>query len=427
MNQSSRRQFGKILGASALTWGLSGSSRALFAQAKPRVVVIGGGAGGATAASHIAKDSKGAIDVTLIEPKTSYTTCFFSNLYLGGFRSWESITHSYDQLASTHGIKLVRHTAEIIDRDNKEVVLTDGTRVPYDRLVVAPGIAINYESVPGYSEAASQVMPHAWTAGPQTLLLKQKLDALRDGEDIIMVAPPNPYRCPPGPYERASMMAHALKSTGRTRSKIIIIDPKEKFSKQAVFADGWDKYYSGMIEWIAPEVHGGIISVDADKLAVVTDLDTFSGALINIIPAQKAGAIAIKSGLADDTGFCPIDPTTMASMIDANIFVVGDACSAGELPKSGFAANSQAKVAAMNISAALTGSKANPAKYANACWSFLGTDDTITVGGAYEPKDGKITAVENFVSQPGESAALRKQNAAEASGWYDGIIADMFS
>ena len=427
MTQFSRRQFGKMFGATALTWGLSGNSGALFAQGKPRVVVIGGGAGGATAARYIAKDSKGAIEVTLIEPKTSFTTCFYSNLYLGGLRTWESLTHSYDKLASAHDIKLVHQLADAVDKEKKEVVLADGSRVPYDRLVVSPGISINYDSVPGYSEAASEVMPHAWMAGPQTQLLKRQLDALKDGDNIVMVAPPNPYRCPPGPYERVSMMAHTLKSTGRTNSKIFIIDPKDKFSKQPVFAEGWDRHYSGMIEWIAPEVHGGIKNVDATKLEVVTDLDTFKGALINVIPAQKAGTIAIKAGLADEKGFCPIDPATMASKMDANIFVIGDACIAGDMPKSGFAANSQAKVAAMNIRAQLTDAKAFPAKYANTCWSLLTTDDSIKVGAAYEPKDGKITAGDAFVSKPGEAADVHKANAAEANGWYDGITADMFS
>jgi sulfide dehydrogenase [flavocytochrome c] flavoprotein chain len=427
MARLTRRGFHGLFGASALGWGLGARAPALFGQGKPRVVVIGGGPGGATAARYIAKDSKGAIDVTLIEPKTEFTTCFFSNLYLGGYRSWESITHSYGKLASANGIALVHQMAESVDREKKEVVLADGSRVPYDRLVVSPGISINFDSVPGYSEAAAEAMPHAWQAGPQTKLLKAKLDALKDGENIVMVAPPNPYRCPPGPYERVSMMAHVLKSTGRMKSKIIILDPKDKFSKQAVFIEGWDKHYPGMVEWIAPEVHGGIKGVDAAKMEVATGLDVFKGALINVIPAQKAGAIAAKAGLADDKGYCPIDPETMASKSDPDIHVVGDACIAGDMPKSAFSANSQAKVAAMAVRAALTGSPAFPAKFANTCWSLIETDDAVKVGAVYAPKEGKIAAGDNFVSKPGEDAALRKQNAGEALGWYDGITADMFS
>jgi sulfide dehydrogenase [flavocytochrome c] flavoprotein chain len=427
MTRLTRRGFQGLFGASALSWGLSARSPALFGQGKPRVAVIGGGPGGATAARYIAKDSKGAIEVTLIEPKTEFSTCFFSNLYLGGYRSWESITHSYATLASANGIKLVHQMADSVDREKKEVVLADGSRVPYDRLVVSPGISINYDSVPGYSEAAAEAMPHAWQAGPQTRLLKTKLDALKDGGTIVMVAPPNPYRCPPGPYERVSMMAHVLKSTGRAKSKIVILDPKDKFSKQAVFIEGWEKHYPGMIEWIAPDVHGGIKGIDAAKMEVATGLDIFKGALINVIPAQKAGAIAQKAGLADDKGYCPIDPETMASKADANIHVVGDACIAGDMPKSAFSANSQAKVAAMAVRAALTGSQAFPAKFANTCWSLIETDDAVKVGGVYAPKEGKITVGDNFVSKTGEDAALRKANADEALGWYDGLTADMFS
>jgi NADPH-dependent 2,4-dienoyl-CoA reductase/sulfur reductase-like enzyme len=427
MARLTRRDFNLVLGATSVTAGLGASSGIALAVAKPRVVVIGGGAGGATAARYIAKGAKGAVDVTLIEPKKSYTTCFFSNYYLGGYRTWESITHSYDKLASSHGIKVVHQAAESINREKKEVVLTDRTRVPYDRLVVSPGISIEYDSVPGYSEKVAEVMPHAWNAGPQTKLLKAKLDALKDGENIIMVAPPNPYRCPPGPYERASMMAHVLTAKGHTKSKIFILDVKDSFSKQPVFAEGWEKHYPGMVEWIGPGVHGGIKNVDAKKMEVSTDLDVFKGALINILPAQKAGVIAIKSGLADAKGFCPIDPETMQSKMDPNIHVIGDSCIGGDMPKSAFSANSQAKVAAMAILAALNGSQVFPAKFANTCWSLIDTGDAIKVGGSYAPNDGKIAAVTTFVSKPGEDATLHKLNAEEAVGWYNGITADMFS
>jgi sulfide dehydrogenase [flavocytochrome c] flavoprotein chain len=422
----SRRGFNLLAGAGALTWGLGANSRALFGQGTPRAVVIGGGAGGATAARYIAKDSKGAIDVTLIEPQAAFTTCFFSNLYLGGYRTFESITHSYDKMASANGIKLARAMADAVDRDKKEVVLSDGARVAYDRLVVAPGIDIIYDSVPGYSEAAAETMPHAWKAGAQTRLLKEKLDALKDGETVVMLAPPNPFRCPPGPYERVSMMAHVLKSTGRTGCKIIVIDPKDKFSKQGLFAEGWEKHYPGMVQWLSPEVHGGIKGVDVAAMAVKTDFDDFKGALVNVIPAQRAGAIAIQAGLADDKGWCPIDPETMQSTMDADIHVVGDASIAGDMPKSGFSANSQAKVAAMHVRAALTDAQAFPARYANTCWSLIETDDAVKVGASYAPKDGKIASVDSFISKTEEDAALRKQTAEEAVGWYAGITADMF-
>ena len=322
---------------------------AVIGQAKPRAVVIGGGPGGATAAKYIAKDSQGAIDVVLVEPTREFTTCFHSNLYLGGYRDFASITHGYDKLVP-YGVRLNHQLANTIDRDKKEVVLADGSRLPYDRLVVSPGIDLKYDSVPGWGQEFEETMPHAWKAGPQTQLLKRRLDAVPDGGLIVMVAPPNPYRCPPGPYERASMMLHVLKSTGRTKAKIIIVDPKENFSKQALFQEGWEKYYPGMIEWIGPKIHDGIKSVDPKTNTVVTGFETYKdSAFVNVIPAQMAGEIARSAGLAPAGGYCAIDAATMKSTADANIFVLGDACIAGDMPKSAFSANSQAKVAAMTI------------------------------------------------------------------------------
>ena len=418
-----RRQFGLFMGASAAALTLPTYLRA---QGKPRVVVIGGGAGGATAARYIAKDSDGAIDVTLIENSDVYTTCFYSNLYVGGFRSFESITHSYDGLQSSYGITKVTGMATGVDREQKTVMIADGASVPYDRLVVAPGIDLIWDSVPGYSEAVSEIAPHAWKAGTQTKILKAKLGAIENGQQILIVPPTNPYRCPPGPYERASMMAHVLKSKGLTDSKIIIIDPKPKFSKQGVFQEGWEKHYPGMIEWYGPDVHGGIDAVDVNSGTVETDLDTFQGALLNIIPAQKAGAIAAAAGLTDDSGFCPIEAGSMRSTVDEAVFVIGDACIAGDMPKSGFSANSQAKVAAMTIRGDLVGSKVFPAKYSNTCWSLIETDDSIKVGAQYAPGDGKIASTQGFVSQMDELDALRKANYEESVGWYAGITTDMF-
>lgn len=423
MTHFNRRQFGLLLASGVATLALPTYLRA---QAKPKVVVIGGGAGGATAARYIAKDSKGDIDVTLIDASEMFTTCFFSNLYLGGYRDFASITHGYDRLESNYGIRKITDYATAVDRATKTVTLADGSTVPYDRLVVSPGIDLIYDSVEGYSEEAAQIAPHAWKAGPQTQLLKAKLDAVKDGEQIVMVTPPNPFRCPPGPYERASMMAHLLKSKGHANSKIVIIDPKEKFSKQGLFQEGWEKYYPGMIEWYGPDVHGGIKSVDAAAGSVETDFDTFKGVLLNVIPRQKAGVIAAQAGLTNETGFCPIDASTMRSENDDNIFVIGDACIAGAMPKSGFSANSQAKVAAMTIRSELTDSKAFPAKYSNTCWSLIETDDGVKVGAQYAPKDGKIASTSTFISQTGEDAAVRKSTFEESEGWYKGITADMF-
>lgn len=422
MTSANRRHF--MGGIGALT-AAAGLPMPAIAQAKPSVVVIGGGPGGATVAKYVAKD--GGIDVSLVEPAAEFTTCFHSNLYLGGFKTWQSITHSYGQLVSKYGIKHVRQAAAAIDRNQKTVRLANGDVVKYDRLLVAPGIDLKFESVPGYSEAAAEKMPHAWKAGPQTQLLKRQLDALQDGSVIVMVAPPNPYRCPPGPYERVSMMAHVLKTKGHQKSRIIVLDAKDAFSKQAVFMEGWQKHYPGMIEWQDAKMHGGVKRVDPESMTVVTGLATYKAALANIIPDQWAGKIARDAGLANQSGFCPINAESMKSTIDGNIYIVGDACIPGDMPKSGFSANSQAKVAAMMIRGELVNARTFPARYSNTCWSLIETDDTVKVGGRYEAKDGKIAAVETFVSKTGEPADLRRQNQQENMGWYAGITADIFT
>ncbi len=423
MGKITRRNFNTLLGAGVASLAVPAGIRA---QAKSKVVVIGGGAAGATAARYLAKDGDGKIDVTLISADEKYTTCFFSNLYLGDFRTFDSITHSYGTLASDFGVNVVIGYAAGIDRSKKSVSMADGSSIAYDRLVVAPGIDLKFDSVPGYSKEAAEIAPHAWQAGAQTTLLKTKLDALKNGENIVMVPPPNPYRCPPGPYERVSMMAHVLKKRGLTDSRIIVIDPKEKFSKQGLFQEGWDNHYPEMVEWYGSDVHGGIVSVDASAGVVETDLDTFEGALLNVIPGQQAGAIAVEGGLTNDTGFCPIVADSMRSTEDENIYVMGDASIAGAMPKSGFSANSQAKVAAMNIRGDLLGTKVFPAKFSNTCWSLIGTDDGVKVGAQYAVEEGKIAATSKFISQTGEDGALRKTTYEESIGWYDGITKDIF-
>ncbi|MEZ5822057.1 MAG: NAD(P)/FAD-dependent oxidoreductase [Xanthobacteraceae bacterium] len=416
-----------LLGAGAAVVASAVTSPAVIGQARARVVVIGGGPGGATVAKYVARDSAGAINVSLIEPSASFVTCFHSNLYLGGFKTFEQITHSYEALTKNYGVNHVRQTAAFIDRDEKRVRTADNTILSYDRLVVAPGIDLKYDSVPGWGQEHEQVMPHAWKAGPQTQLLKKRLDEVKNGGVIVMIAPPNPYRCPPGPYERVSMMAHVLKATGRTNCKIFIIDPKESFSKQGLFQDGWETFYKGMVEWLGPKVHDGLKSVDPKTGTVVTGFETYKNcALVNVIPAQMAGKIVREAGLANASGFCPIDPATMKSASDPNLFIVGDASIAGDMPKSAFSANSQAKVAAMTIRSELTGSRSFPPRYNNTCWSLIETDNAVKVGGRYEPKDGKISAAETFVSKVGETAELRKQTQEENIGWYSGITTDIF-
>jgi sulfide dehydrogenase [flavocytochrome c] flavoprotein subunit len=426
MTDLTRRHFTLLAGASLGTLATPLFAPAVLGQAKakPKLVVIGGGPGGGTIARYVNKDLKGAVEVTLIEPQKNFTTCVFSNIYVGGYRSFQSITHNYNKVKK-EGVKVVHETATAIDRDKKQVVI-GGKRIPYDRLAVAPGIDLKFDSVPGYSEAAAQIMPHAWKPGAQTQLLVKKLNALKDGDTIVMIAPPNPYRCPPGPYERVSMFAHVLKQKGHKKSKIIVLDPKPNFSKQALFLEGWEKHYPGMIEWQDPKMHGGIKGVDAKAGVIKTDLADYKATLANVIPAQMAGKIARDANLADASGFCPIDPENMKSKMDTNIFIVGDACIPGDMPKSAFSANSQAKVAAMIIGGELGNARTFPARYSNTCWSLIETDDDVKVGGSYEPGEGKLKASSTFVSQKGEAADLRKANYKESVDWYNSIVADVF-
>ncbi|MBG6158954.1 NADPH-dependent 2,4-dienoyl-CoA reductase/sulfur reductase-like enzyme [Labrenzia sp. EL_208] len=413
-----RRQF---IGTTA-TMAAVLSAPMVRAQGKPRVVVVGGGAGGATAARYIAKGSKGAIDVTLIEPTRKYYTCFFSNLYLGGFKEIEDIGHTYGGLAAG-GVNVVHDWAVGVDRDARTVSLAGGGSLPYDKLILSPGIDFVEGAVEGWGLSAQNAMPHAYKAGSQSELLKAQLMAMPEGGTFAMVAPPNPYRCPPGPYERVSMVAHFLKQNNPT-AKIIVADPKPKFSKMALFQEGWANHYEGMIDWIGDDFGGGNVSVDPNEMTVSIDGEVTKVDVCNVIPAMKAGRIAELAGVTDGN-WAPVNASDMSTKADADIYVLGDASSQGDMPKSGFSANSQAKVCANAVRGALTGSKVFPAKFSNTCWSLIAPDDGVKVGATYEATPEKIAKVDGFISQTGESSDLRKATYEESEGWYTGITTDM--
>jgi NADPH-dependent 2,4-dienoyl-CoA reductase/sulfur reductase-like enzyme len=391
--------------------------------ARPRVVVIGGGAGGATAARYIAKDSDGAIDVTLVEPTRSYYTCFFSNLYLGGFKEMEDLGHSYGTLAAG-GVNVVHDWAVEVDRDGGTVRLAGGATLAYDKLILSPGIDFVDGSVPGWDVTAQNAMPHAYKGGSQTRLLRAQIAAMPEGGTFGMVAPPNPYRCPPGPYERVSMVAHALKQMNPT-AKILVVDPKRKFSKQALFEEGWQKHYGGMIERIGPDFGGDTVAVDPAGMTIDIDGIVERVDVCNVIPAQKAGRIAEIAGVTDGR-WAPVNPADLSATADPDVHVLGDAAAQGDMPKSGFAANSQAKVCANAVRGALTGARVFPPKFSNTCWSLIGTDDGVKVGATYEATEDKIAKIDGFISQRGEDAATRKATYEESEGWYAGITSDMF-
>ncbi|ETX27247.1 NAD(P)/FAD-dependent oxidoreductase [Roseivivax isoporae] len=396
----------------------------VMGQAAPRVVVVGGGAGGATAARYIARESSGAVNVTLIEPTRRYYTCFFSNLYIGGLRDMESLGHDYGTLASEYGINVVHDWAVGVDRDARTVALAGGGSVPYDKLVLSPGIDFKEGAVPGWDLSAQNAMPHAYKGGSQTELLRAQVLAMREGGTYAMVAPPNPYRCPPGPYERISMVAHVLSEVNPT-AKILIVDPKDGYSKQALFEEGWQKHYGGMIERIGPDFGAQNTSVDPAAMTIDIDGAVESVDVCNVIPAQRAGKIAHDAGITDGD-WAPVNPADMSSRADPDIYVLGDAAQQGDMPKSGYSANSQAKVCANAVLGALTDSRVFPARYSNTCWSLIAPEDGVKVGATYEPTEEKIASTESFISQTGEEPEVRAATYQESIGWYAAITADMF-
>ena len=420
-----RRNFIK-LSACASAVGLMGVPMIGRAASK-RVVVVGGGVGGATAARYIRMFDP-SIEVTLVEPNQHYYTCFMSNEVLSGERTLDSLKFGYDGLAK-QGVKVIQKAATAIDATAKKVTLDGGQVLEFDRCVVSPGIEIKFGSVAGYSEEAAQKMPHAWKAGPQTELLRKQLEGMKDGGLVVIAAPADPFRCPPGPYERASLIAHYLKQH-KPKSKVLILDAKEKFAKQGLFMEGWKALYGDMIEWVPASKEGKVTKVDVASMTV------FAGELENahkadvasIIPAQSAGKIAQVSGLTDDKGWCPVDPASFESKLQKGVHVIGDACIAAPMPKSAYAANSQAKVCASAVVAALSGGKAPTPAFTNTCYSILGQGYAISVAGVYKIIDGKLDAVKDSggVSPTGAPPEVRKREVAYAHSWFKNITHDIF-
>jgi len=418
VSKPSRRQaFAIAAGAAALAAPTIARGQA----AAPRVVVIGGGWGGATAAKYLRLLDR-RIAVTLVEPKRSFITCPYSNLVLAGWRDIPSISFDYQVLRERHGVTHVQESATAVDTAAKTVRLSNGQTLQYDKLVVSPGIQIAWGALEGYVDGAQLRMPHAWDPGEQTVLLRRQLLAMPDGGTFVMSSPPNPFRCPPGPYERVSMIADYLRRE-KPRSKILILDAKETFSKQGLFTQGWNALYPGMIEWVGRQRDGTVVRVDPAAMELETELGTkHKGDVVNIVPPQRAGQIAIAAGLANNSGWCPIEAATMASTLQRDVHVVGDATIAGGLPKSGFAANSQGKLAAKAIVAAFGGPAVTDPVLVNTCYSHVGRDYGISVAHVVRPAGNLFAEVQG---SGGVSAAndpqARRLESAYADAWYDAI------
>jgi len=395
------------------------------AQAAPRVVVIGGGFAGATAARAI-KGADPRIGVSLVESNRTFTACPFSNLVIGGLRALPAQQFGYDKISAS-GIDVVFATATGVDAPARRVALEGGTSLAYDRLIVAPGIDIRWDGLPGYTEAVAAKMPHAWKAGEQTLLLRRQLEALEDGGVVVMSVPANPFRCPPGPYERASLIAHYLK-TRKPKSKILILDAKDSFSKQRLFQEAWKELYPDHLEWVALSKGGRVTSIDAGTQTFITEFGEYKAAVANVIPPQKAGRAAFLADAVDQTGWCPIDPVTFESKRSPNVHIVGDATIAGGMPKSAFSANAQAKVCAAAVVDLLAGRTPAQPKLINTCYSLVAPDYGISVAGVYEPVNGVLTDVPGAggVSPIEAPRAERGQEALFAEGWFNTITAEVF-
>jgi len=443
MSKFTRRNFLKASGAAVAAASAMSVSPFAIGGASKKVVVVGGGMGGAVAGKYI-RMMDSSIEVTLIEANKDYYTCFMSNEVIGGVRDINDIKFGYTGLGK-HGVKVVHAMATGIDAD-KRVVKTSAGDFGYDRCIVAPGIDFKYDGIEGYDAKVAETIPHAWKAGAQTVTLRKQLEDMKDGGTVCICPPPNPFRCPPGPYERASQIAMYLKSK-KPKSKIIMLDPKPKFSKFGLFQAGWTRHYGykgqnqsgGMIEWYGTPSGSDdnvLQSVDAKTKTVTTGFNEVKADVLNVIPAQTAGKIAKAAGLTNDKGWCPVNGKTFESTIHKNIHVVGDAAIASPLPKSGYAANSEGKVAAAAVVALLNGGKAPTPTYVNTCYSVInesnGVYDGISVAKVYawDEKNGKIIGVDGSGGlTPGYADTTDEMRAREvkyAHSWFENITVDTF-
>jgi len=418
----------RLLGAALLS--PLAAPRPARAQAQARLLVIGGGFGGASAASF-ARRRFPWLDVTLVEPRTRFVTCPYGNLVIGGVRRLDDITHGYDGLRA-RGVRVVHDRATGLDAAARSVRLGGGETLAYDRLILSPGIALRWGALEGYDEAAAETMPHAWVPadGAQTTLLRRQLEAMPDGGVVGLAIPANPFRCPPGPYERISMIAGYLKRE-KPRSKIIALDAKDAFSKQPLFQDAWNELYPGLIEWVPANRDGRVTRVDVRGKVLETEFGTRHRVdVANVIPPQSAATIAVEAGLTDRSGWVPVNPLTFEATAAPGIHVVGDANIPGPMPKSGYVANSTAKQAVASAAAALRGEQPPQAVYYNTCYSHVGPEYGISVVGIYRPNAEQAAIVEvpgsGGVSPRGALPEQRRLEAIYADAWYESITRDMF-
>ncbi len=419
-----RRQFLSLAGTASLAVV---TPHRVAAKPRARVVVVGGGFGGATCAKYLRRADP-SLEVILVTPQRQFVTCPFSNHVLAGLQDIASLTYGYDQLRGRYGVRVIHTTATALDPVKHRVTLNNGTTLTYDRLVLSPGVEIHWDALEGYDPAASKVFPHAWEAGPQTLLLRRQLEAMVDGSLMVITAPEAPFRCPPGPYERASLIAHYLKMH-KPRSKVLILDAKDTFTKHELFLPAWKRLYPGMLEWMSGSQGGRVVRVDPRTKTVYTEFGEYRPAVTNVIPPQRAAAIAPAAGLDEGKGWCPVRASTFESTIHPGIHIIGDAAIANPMPKSAFSANNQAKVCAAAVVALLRGEPIPQPVLMNTCYSLVAPSYGISIAAVYRVVDEKIFAIPGTegISPLDAPDEIRAQEAEYTRSWYTNITADTFT
>jgi sulfide dehydrogenase [flavocytochrome c] flavoprotein subunit len=419
-----RRQFMQALSAGAAA--MSGiACAALPKTPRARVVVVGAGYAGATAAKYLRMWSGGAVDVTLVEPNASFVSCPLSNLVLGGSQQMADITVPYANLVSRHGVTLVRDQAQAIDADQRTVTLGGGRTLSYDRLILAPGIDFIWQELPGMNAPGAQdKILHGWKAGAQTVALRRQLEAMPDGGLFVIAIPQAPFRCPPAPYERACQVAHYF-SRAKKRAKVLILDANEDvLSKGALFKKAWAERYTDIIEYRPNFITA---DVDAASNTVISDFgDRVQAHVLNVIPPQRAGSIAVQCGLANiNQRWCEVDFLTFESTRAKNIHVLGDAIQiAPQMPKSGHMANQHGKVCAAAVLDLLRGDAPDPSPLlSNTCYSFVSDKDAVHVASvhAYDAQHRTLLPV---LDAGGLSTAASAAEGVYAMDWARNIWAD---
>jgi len=418
-----RRDFLKTIGAASTVAAIPGC--ATMGGASGKVVVIGGGYGGATAAKYIRMWSEGRIDVTVVEPNPAFISCPISNLVLGGSKQIADVTVSYDNLVQRHGVKLVRDTATAVDPDKRTVKLASGQELPYDRLILSPGVDFMWDKVPSLNNADAQAkILHSWKAGAQTVALRDQLVAMPDGGIFVISIPVAPYRCPPGPYERACQVAWYFKRA-KPKSKVLILDGNgDVTSKGPLFKKAWAEEYKGIVEYRANHV---LTDVDvATRTAKFEVQDAVKADVLNVIPPQRASAIARSAGVvtANDR-WCDVDFLTFESVKVKNIHVLGDSIQiATGMPKSAHMANQHAKVCAAAVVALLAGQAPNPTPVlTNTCYSFITDKDVVHVCSVHQYDKEKKTVLP-VAGSGGVSPAMNELEGQYAFNWAKNIWAD---